>query len=142
MGVPDEQGVSRTLRIAMIEIKRKFRSKEKSKLKYWSQYFDMAGMNMTIARNEKYGKLVRIGLPNQLRGEMWELNCGAIFERYSHQGEYQSILEANKGMNHIYTPYSCSITQAIPPCLPTRSKRILIGNIYKVTSEACPNIAI
>jgi hypothetical protein len=73
------------------------RSKDKNKLKYWTQYFEMAGLNLTIARNEKFGKLVRIGLPNQLRGEMWELNCGAIYERYAHQGEYQAILEANKG---------------------------------------------
>lgn len=40
--------------------------------------------------------MIRVGLPNELRGEIWELCSGAMFERYTNQGLYIQLLEENK----------------------------------------------
>lgn len=43
-----------------------------------------------------FSKLVRIGLPNALRGEIWEICSGSIYLRFDNQGVYNGILEAHK----------------------------------------------
>jgi hypothetical protein len=40
--------------------------------------------------------MVRIGVPNGLRGEIWELCSGSIFLRFDHPGAYQEILNKYK----------------------------------------------
>ena len=42
-------------------------------------------------------RLVQVGLPNRLRGEMWEVLSGSIYLRFGHPGEFTRILESNKG---------------------------------------------
>ena len=42
-------------------------------------------------------RLVQVGLPNRLRGELWETLSGSIYLRFSNPGEYERILETNKG---------------------------------------------
>jgi hypothetical protein len=55
------------------------------------------GRNLTIGRRPFiFSKLVRIGLPNSLRGEMWEICSGSIYLRFANQGVYDSILETHK----------------------------------------------
>ncbi|KAJ1332801.1 hypothetical protein BSLG_008430 [Batrachochytrium salamandrivorans] len=54
---------------------------EKSKLRYWISYFREYGRNLTLVRLPTFIKLVRIGLPNTLRGEIWELCSGAVYKR-------------------------------------------------------------
>lgn len=55
------------------------KTKEKSKVKYWAAYFTENGRNLTVIRTQKFVRLVRIGLPNVLRGELWELCSGALW---------------------------------------------------------------
>jgi len=38
-----------------------------------------------------------VGLPNLLRGEIWELTSGSIYNRFANKGEYQRILKENEG---------------------------------------------
>lgn len=40
---------------------------------------------------------MQVGLPNRLRGEMWETLSGSIFLRYANPGMYEKLLEENKG---------------------------------------------
>lgn len=93
--------------------------KEKSKMKLWKKYFlgkrlkgktrtvgrliDRVehGRNLTVAKTPKFAKLIRVGLPNRLRGEIWEICSGAIFERFMNQGLYERILEENKNKNSL-----------------------------------------
>ncbi|KAG1492701.1 hypothetical protein G6F47_011236 [Rhizopus delemar] len=70
--------------------------KEKSKMKLWKEYFQRNGRNLTLSKTPHFSKLIRIGLPNKLRGEMWEVCSGAIYERFMNQGLYDRILEENK----------------------------------------------
>lgn len=72
------------------------RSKDKTKTRLWKIYFEENGRNLTMVRAPSFGKLVRVGLPNSLRGEIWELSSGAMYLRFAHPGLYQEILEKYK----------------------------------------------
>lgn len=39
------------------------------------------GRNATLLRQPTFHKLIRVGLPNRLRGEMWEVTSGAFYLR-------------------------------------------------------------
>ncbi|KAI9249878.1 rab-GTPase-TBC domain-containing protein [Sporodiniella umbellata] len=70
--------------------------KDKSKMKLWKQYFEENGRHLTLSKTPGLAKLIRVGLPNRLRGEMWEVCSGSIYERFMNQGLYDQILEENK----------------------------------------------
>lgn len=72
------------------------RSKDKTKTKLWKIYFQENGRNLTMVKVPSFGKLVRVGLPNSLRGEIWELASGAMYLRFDHPGLYHEILEKYK----------------------------------------------
>lgn len=57
----------------------------------------MHGRNLTLIRYPQFLRLVQVGLPNRLRGELWELTSGSIYARFAHPGEYAAILAENVG---------------------------------------------
>lgn len=65
---------------------------EKNKLRYWVSYFKEFGRNLTLVRLPVFIKLIRVGLPNTLRGEMWEVSSGSIFKRFANAGYYEKVL--------------------------------------------------
>ena len=52
---------------------------------------------MTLIRQPDLPRLVRIGLPNRLRGEVWELTSGAFYNRLQQPNLYQETLERHAG---------------------------------------------
>ncbi|CAK5268073.1 unnamed protein product [Mycena citricolor] len=73
--------------------------RETSKIKLWTQYLKVHGRNLTLLRYPQCTRLVQVGLPNRLRGEMWETLSGSVFLRFSNPGFYETLLERNKGRN-------------------------------------------
>lgn len=71
-------------------------SRDKSKMKLWFDLFRIDGRNLSLIRSPMFYKLVRVGLPNRLRGEIWEYCCGSMFLRLSGSEEYSKLLEDNK----------------------------------------------
>lgn len=71
--------------------------KDRSKMRLWKDYLDRNGRNLTIVRFPLFHKLVRVGLPNALRGEIWELTSGAMLSRWAHPGEYETLQRSNAG---------------------------------------------
>ncbi|EIN09433.1 TBC-domain-containing protein [Punctularia strigosozonata HHB-11173 SS5] len=71
--------------------------REASKIKLWTNYLRTHGRNLTLMRYPQCTRLVQVGLPNRLRGEMWETLSGSMYLRFAHPGEYQRILEENTG---------------------------------------------
>ena len=57
----------------------------------------MHGRHLTLIRYPQATRFVQVGLPNRLRGEMWETLSGSIYLRFTHPGRYEQILEENKG---------------------------------------------
>jgi hypothetical protein len=61
------------------------------------------GRNLTIVRYPAFTRLVQVGLPNRLRGEIWEVTSGAIHLRTANSGEYERILAAHEGKTSLST---------------------------------------
>lgn len=49
-----------------------------------------------MMRAANFPKLIRVGLPNRLRGEIWEACSGAMYLRFMNQGQFQNILDTHK----------------------------------------------
>lgn len=77
--------------------------REASKIKLWTTYLKSHGRNLTLLRYPQCTRLVQVGLPNRLRGEMWETLSGSIYLRFSNPGYYERLLEENKGKTNIST---------------------------------------
>ncbi|KAL6450338.1 MDR1 GTPase-activating protein GYP2 [Candida maltosa Xu316] len=71
-------------------------AKDKTKLKMWFDLFRVDGRNLSLIKRPIFYKLIRVGLPNRLRGEIWELTCGSMYLRLENQGEYLKLLEDHK----------------------------------------------
>lgn len=55
--------------------------REQSKMRLWREYLRDNGRNATLIRQPTFHKLIRVGLPNRLRGEIWELASGSLYIR-------------------------------------------------------------
>ncbi|KAH7920520.1 TBC-domain-containing protein [Leucogyrophana mollusca] len=71
--------------------------REASKIKLWTTYLRTHGRNLTLLRYPQCTRLVQVGLPNRLRGEMWETLSGSIYLRYAHQGVYDQTVAEMQG---------------------------------------------
>ncbi|AQZ16241.1 MDR1 (YGR100W) [Zygosaccharomyces parabailii] len=72
-------------------------AREKAKLRLWFNYFRENGANLAIVKNYTFEKLVRVGVPNRIRGEVWELCSGSMYLRQENPTEYQELLQKNEG---------------------------------------------
>lgn len=61
------------------------------------------GRNLTLLRYPQCTRLVQVGLPNRLRGEMWEVLSGSIYLRFASPGYYEQLLVENKGRSSTST---------------------------------------
>jgi hypothetical protein len=59
------------------------------------------GRNITLLRQPTFHKLIRVGLPNRLRGEMWELTSGSLFLRLSNPTLYTATLSKYSGQTSL-----------------------------------------
>ncbi|KAJ1952499.1 GTPase activating protein (GAP), partial [Dipsacomyces acuminosporus] len=66
--------------------------KEKSKTKFWTKYLAEHGRNLTTIRRSEFDRLIRVGLPNNLRGEIWELSSGTMYLRFQNRGVYEKYV--------------------------------------------------
>lgn len=71
-------------------------SRDRLKMKLWFDLFRMDGRNLSLIKTPMFYKLVRVGLPNRLRGEIWELCCGSMYMRVDHRSEYKDLLKSNE----------------------------------------------
>jgi len=71
--------------------------RDKSKMRLWREYLMENGRNMTLVRQPNFHKLIRVGLPNRLRGEMWELSSGSIYLRLNDPNLYKNTLKKYEG---------------------------------------------
>ena len=70
--------------------------KDKSKMRLWKEYLATHGRNITLLRYPQFTRLVQVGLPNMLRGELWEVASGSIFQRLAPRGEYLSLIHISE----------------------------------------------
>ncbi|KAI5985918.1 TBC-domain-containing protein [Pisolithus orientalis] len=66
--------------------------REASKIKLWTTYLKTHGRNLTLLRYPQCTRLVQVGLPNRLRGEMWDTLSGSLYLRYNNPGVYDDVV--------------------------------------------------
>lgn len=71
--------------------------RDRAKMRLWAEYLRDNGRNATIIRQPTFHKLIRVGLPNRLRGEMWELTSGAMYLRLETPTQYTDTLAKHSG---------------------------------------------
>lgn len=71
--------------------------RDRSKMRLWHEYLKENGRNTTLVRQPDFHRLVRVGLPNLLRGEIWELTSGSFYHRLQKPKLYQETLAAHEG---------------------------------------------
>lgn len=49
------------------------RTREKIKEKSWAQYYKDFGRGMQVIRTNTFRRLIKYGIPNRLRSEIWEI---------------------------------------------------------------------
>ncbi|KAI0630783.1 TBC-domain-containing protein [Trametes polyzona] len=77
--------------------------REASKTKLWTNYLRTHGRNLTLLRYPQCTRLIQVGLPNRLRGEMWETLSGSLYLRFENPGYYEQILAENAGRTNTST---------------------------------------
>ncbi|KAJ9155618.1 GTPase activating protein [Pleurostoma richardsiae] len=71
--------------------------RDRAKMRLWAEYLRDNGRNMTLIRQPTFHKLIRVGLPNRLRGEIWELTSGSIYLRLENPTLYADTLAKFSG---------------------------------------------
>ncbi|OMJ19733.1 GTPase-activating protein GYP2 [Smittium culicis] len=66
--------------------------KENTRQRLWLDLMNIHGRNVTFFRQSDFERLVRIGPPNRLRGEIWELCSGSMYNRLLNPGAFDSLL--------------------------------------------------
>ena len=75
--------------------------RDRSKMRLWGEYMRENGRNATIVRQPTFSKLVRVGLPNRLRGELWEICSGSFYTRVRNPHLYQQTLAKFEGQESL-----------------------------------------
>ena len=71
--------------------------RDKAKMRLWKEYMRENGRNATLIRQPTFHKLIRVGLPNRLRGEIWEITSGSFYLRLGQPDLYTDTLSHNSG---------------------------------------------
>lgn len=71
--------------------------RDRSKMRLWHEYMKENGRNTTLVRQADFHRLIRVGLPNLLRGEIWELTSGSFYLRLQKPKLYQETLVKHEG---------------------------------------------
>lgn len=75
--------------------------RDRSKMRLWHEYMKENGRNTTLVRQPDFHRLIRVGLPNLLRGEIWELTSGSFYLRLQKPKQYQQTLAKHEGQNSL-----------------------------------------
>uniref|UniRef100_A0A8D0D0W9 TBC1 domain family member 8B n=1 Tax=Sander lucioperca TaxID=283035 RepID=A0A8D0D0W9_SANLU len=78
-------------------------SGEQVKERLWEDHFLEFGRGVHMFRTDKIQRLVAMGIPESLRGELWMTLSDASSELESHQGYYTSMVQKSMGLSSLAT---------------------------------------
>jgi hypothetical protein len=79
------------------------KQRDKAKMRLWKEYMRENGRNATLVRQPTFHKLIRVGLPNRLRGEIWELTSGSFYLRFQQPDLFTDTLSKYTGKESLAT---------------------------------------
>lgn len=74
-------------------------TKQEAKENLWREFFNKNGNGLQLIKTPVFYKLVRVGICDIFRGEIWENLSGAMFQRFQQPGIYKEILNSNISKN-------------------------------------------
>ncbi|KAG6035678.1 hypothetical protein E4U41_005959 [Claviceps citrina] len=75
--------------------------RDRAKVRLWAEYLRDNGRNATLIRQPTFHKLIRVGLPNRLRGEIWELTSGSLYLRLENPNLFADTLAKFEGQDSL-----------------------------------------
>ncbi|XP_068458205.1 TBC1 domain family member 8 isoform X2 [Clinocottus analis] len=78
-------------------------AKERLKERLWEEHFSEFGRGVHMFRTEKIQKLVAMGIPESLRGELWMTLSDASSELEDHPGYYARAVQKSMGVSSLAT---------------------------------------
>ncbi|GAB0132493.1 hypothetical protein EsDP_00000927 [Epichloe bromicola] len=75
--------------------------RDRAKMRLWAEYLRDNGRNSTLIRQPTFHKLIRVGLPNRLRGEIWELTSGSLYLRLDNPNLFADTLAKFEGQESL-----------------------------------------
>ncbi|XP_040280960.1 TBC1 domain family member 8 isoform X1 [Bufo bufo] len=81
-------------------------TREQIKEHLWTDHFTEFGRTVCMFRTEKIRKLVAMGIPESLRGELWLIFSDAVMDLVTHPGYYSRLVDESMGK-------SCLVTEEI-----------------------------
>ncbi|KAG6003120.1 hypothetical protein E4U21_002318 [Claviceps maximensis] len=75
--------------------------RDRAKVRLWAEYLRDNGRNATVIRQPTFHKLIRVGLPNRLRGEIWELTSGSLYLRLENPNLFTDTLAKFEGQESL-----------------------------------------
>ncbi|PIN97092.1 hypothetical protein AB205_0138240 [Aquarana catesbeiana] len=72
-------------------------TREQIKERLWTDHFAEYGRTVCMFRTEKIRKLVAMGIPESLRGELWLIFSDAVTDLATHPGYYNRLVEESMG---------------------------------------------
>ncbi|KAI9733279.1 MAG: hypothetical protein M1834_003363 [Cirrosporium novae-zelandiae] len=75
--------------------------RDRSKMRLWNEYLRENGRNACLIRQPGLCRLIRIGLPNRLRGEIWEVMAGSFYRRLRNPKLYTETLAKYSGQESL-----------------------------------------
>lgn len=75
--------------------------RDRAKMRLWAEYLRDNGRNVTLIRQPTFHKLIRVGLPNRLRGEIWEVTSGSLYLRLDHPTLFSETLAKFEGQESL-----------------------------------------
>ncbi|XP_061782114.1 TBC1 domain family member 8 isoform X2 [Nerophis lumbriciformis] len=76
---------------------------EAAKERLWEDHFMEFGRGVHMFRTEKVQRLVAMGIPESLRGELWMTLSDATSDLETHQGYYASLVHKSMGQSSLAT---------------------------------------
>ncbi|KAI9534425.1 hypothetical protein NQZ68_012658 [Dissostichus eleginoides] len=79
------------------------KSVEEVKQRLWDDHFSEFGRGVTMFRTDKTQRLVAMGIPESLRGELWMTLSDAFSELEAHPGYYSGLVQRSMGQISLTT---------------------------------------
>ncbi|KAL6062411.1 GTPase activating protein (GAP) [Balamuthia mandrillaris] len=78
---------------------------EHQKRAMWKEYFREHGMGIDMIKTQEFARLVREGVPNELRSKIWQLCSGSVYKPMTpkRKGHYDQLWEQFAGMESLAT---------------------------------------
>ena len=81
------------------EFDQRYATFEEVSTKRWKKYFHKMGRGLTMFKTDRFRVLLRAGLPNGMRAEMWQLSSGAAYKALLQPTYYKELLAKVKPTN-------------------------------------------